>query len=65
PYPSEVYGKLNNFNFDEETVWNNFRHLIDIQFTYRFSIGKEFYHAQKRISNSDNDTGLTKDNTAK
>lgn len=65
PHPSEVYGKLNNFNFDEETVWNNFRHLIDIQFTYRFSIGKEFHHAQKRISNSDNDTGLTKDNTAK
>lgn len=65
PYPSRVYASTNNFSFSEETVWNNFKNLVSVKFTYYLYKGKARGHAGKRISNADNDSGLTNSNTAK
>lgn len=65
PYPTKVYANIKGFNYSEETIWNNFRNLVSLKFTYYFYKGKSRGHAGKRISNSDNDSGLTQSNTAK
>ena len=65
PYPSRVYANINGFSYSEETVWNNFKNLVSVKFTYYLYKGKSRGHAGKRISNSDNDSGLTNSNTAK
>lgn len=65
PYPTNVYANIKGFNYSEETIWNNFRNLVSLKFTYYFYKGKSRGHAGKRISNSDNDSGLTQSNTAK
>lgn len=65
-HPSfKVYGKMNGFHYNEETVWNNFKSLVDIKFTYYLSKGKSRNHTGKKISNSDSDSGLVISNTAK
>ena len=65
PYPSRVYANINGFSYSEETVWNNFKNLVSVKFSYYLYKGKSRGHAGKRISNSDNDSGLTNSNTAK
>ena len=65
PYPTKVYADINGFSYSEATIWNNFRNLVSLKFTYSFYKGKSRGHAGKRISNSDNDSGLTQSNTAK
>ena len=65
PYPTRVYAGINGFSYSEATIWNNFRNLVSLKFTYSFYKGKSRGHAGKRISNADNDSGLTGSNTAK
>lgn len=65
PNPSRVYSKVKGFSYSEETKWHNFKNLLAVTFTYYFSKGKSYRHAGKRLSNADNDSGLTKYNTAK
>lgn len=60
----ETQPTIKGFNYSEETIWNNFRNLVSLKFTYYFYKGKSRSHAGKRISNSDNDSGLTQSNTA-
>ena len=43
----------------------NFRNLISMKFSYYLYKGKSRRHAGKRISNADNDSGLTDSTTAK
>ena len=50
---------IKGFNYSEETIWNNFRNLVSLKFTYYFYKGKSRSHAGKRINNSGNDSGLT------
>lgn len=61
----ETLPNIKGFNYSEETIWNNFRNLVSLKFTYYFYKGKSRCHAGKRISNFDNDSGLTQSNTAK
>ena len=65
PNPSRVYANIKDFSYSEETVWNNFKNLVSVKFTYYLYKGKSRGHAGKRISNADNDSGLTNSNTAK
>lgn len=65
PHPSRIYANIDSFQFMEETVWNNFKSLVNIKFTYYISKGKSRRYANKTINNSDADSGLTKTNTAK
>lgn len=65
PTQSYVYATIEGFRFSEKTRWNAFEHRVDITFTYAFSKGKSRSHADKRLSNTDNDSGLTETNTAK
>lgn len=65
PNPTRVYADIGGFSYSEETEWNNFRNLVSVKFTYYFSKGKSRSHAGKRISNADQDSGLTNVNTAK
>ena len=65
PNPTRCYADIQGFGFSEETKWNNFKHLVAAKFTYSFYKGKSYSHARKRISNTDNDSGLTIINTAK
>lgn len=65
PYPTRVYADINGFSYSEATIWNNCRNLVSLKFTYSFYKGKSRDHAGKRISNADNDSGLTGSNTAK
>ena len=65
PYPTKVFADIKGFSYSEETVWNNFRNLVSVKFTYYFYKGKSRGHEGKRISNADNDSGLTQSNTAK
>lgn len=65
PNPSRYYTSIGGFSMVEETKWNNFKDLIAVKFTYYSRKGKSRSHAGKRISNADNDSGLTKYNTAK
>ena len=65
PNPSRYYTYIDGFSMEEETKWNNFKNQIAVKFTYYFRKGKSRKHAGKRISNADNDSGLTKYNTAK
>lgn len=65
PYPTKVFADIKGFSYSEETVWNNFRNLVSVKFTYYFKKGKSRGHEGKRISNADNDSGLMQYNTAK
>lgn len=65
PNPTKSYADINGFRYSEETKWNNFRNLISVKFTCHLYKGKSRGHAGKRISNADNDSGLTDSNTAK
>lgn len=65
PNPTKVYAAINGFSYSEDTRWNNFKNLISVKFTYYLYKGKSRGHAGKRISNADNDSGLTNSNTAK
>lgn len=65
PYPSKIYAEIDGFHYMEETVWNNFKSLINFKFTYYLSKGQTKKHLDKTIINSDSDSGLTKFNTAK
>lgn len=62
--PARNYAAVANFRYEEDVVWHNFKNLCDITFTYYFSTGKARKHAEKKISNSDFDSGLIKANTA-
>ncbi len=65
PYSGMYYTDNKIINMNAKTVWNNFRNMVDVSFTYHFSTGKSWRSNQKRLSNSDNDSGLIRDNTAK
>ena len=65
PNPTKSYADINGFRYSEETRWGNFKNLISVKFTYYLYKGKSRGHAGKRISNADNDSGLTDYNTAK
>lgn len=65
PSPTKSYADIKGFRYSEETKWNNFRNLISVKFTYHLYKGKSRGHTGKRISNADNDSGLTDSNTAK
>lgn len=65
PHPSKLYANTPLFKMNEEIVWNNFRNLVAISYTYYFSSGKSKSFGRKKLSNSDYDSGLIKDNTAK
>ena len=65
PNPSRMYANTNYFSYSEETKWGNFKNLVALKFVYYFTKGKSRHQASKQISNSDNDSGLTKYNTAK
>lgn len=65
PNPSRMYANTNYFSYSEETKWENFKNLVALKFVYYFTKGKSRHQASKQISNSDNDSGLTKYNTAK
>lgn len=65
PNPTKSYAVINGFRYSEETQWGNFRNLISMKFSYYLYKGKSRRHAGKRISNADNDSGLTDTNTAK
>lgn len=65
PKPSKVYSGMDGFHYIEETLWNNFKNLVNIKFTYYLSKGKARKHQAKSINNSDTDSGLIRTNTAK
>lgn len=65
PHPSRIYASIDGFQFMEETLWNDFKSLVDVKFTYYLLKGKSRKHISKKINNSDTDSGLTKSNTAK
>lgn len=65
PHPSKQYANTPLFKMNEEIVWNNFRHLLAVTYTYYFSTGKSKKFGQKKLSNQDYDSGLIKDNIAK
>ena len=65
PNPTKSYACIGGFRYSEETKWNNFRNLISVKFTYYLYKGKSRGHVGKRVSNADNDSGLTDSNTAK
>ena len=65
PNPTKSYADINGFRYSEETKWGNFKNLISVKFTYYLYKGKSRGHAGKRISNVDNDSGLTDSNTAR
>lgn len=65
PNPTRSYADIEGFKYSEDTKWNNFKNLISVKFTYYLYKGKSRDHAGKRISNADNDSGLTNSNTAK
>lgn len=65
PYPSRVYADIDNFNFSEETIWGNFKHLVTVTFTLYIQSGKSRNQTARRLSNSDYDSGLTNYNKAK
>ena len=54
----------NQFKLKEEVMWNNFKNLVSVTFTYRFRKGKAKNLGRKVITNADNDSGLIEDNTA-
>lgn len=64
PHPNKVYAQIDGFHYTEETLWNNFKNLINIKFTYYLSKGKAKKQLNKTMSNSDSDSGLTKFNIA-
>lgn len=65
PYPSRISAQIDGFSYSEETVWGNFKNLVDVKFTYRLSKGKARKHKSKNRNNSDSDSGLIDFNTAK
>lgn len=65
PNPSKIYADTPSFHFSEKTTWGNFNNLFAVTFVYYLAKGKSRQHANKNIYNSDNDSGLTKYNTAK
>ena len=65
PHPSITHGEIDNFHFEEEMVWGNFRSLFNLRCTYYFSAGKQHVHTKRKLNNNDSDSGLIKDNTAK
>ena len=65
PNPTKSYADIDGFRYSEETKWNNFRNLISVKLTYHLYKGKSRGHACKRISNADNDSGLTDSNMAR
>ena len=65
PNPTKSYAVINGFRYSEETKWGNFKNLISVKFTYYLYKGKSRGHTGKRISNADNDSGLTDYNTAR
>lgn len=65
PNPSRIYANIDGFSYSEETIYNNLRHLATLKFTLYLKSGKSRSHADRRLNNSDNDTGLTDYNTAK
>ena len=36
----ETLPNIKGFNYSEETIWNNFRNLVSLKFTYYFYKGK-------------------------
>lgn len=66
-YPSSdrIYANIPNFQFEEETVWHNLKYLCTLSFTYYFSTGKARQHKGTQLTNSDSDSGLIRENTAK
>lgn len=65
PNPAKSYANINGFSYSEDTKWNNFKNLVAVKFSYYLYRGKSRAHLGKRISNIDNDSGLTHANTAK
>lgn len=64
-HPTRTYANIPNFQYEEETVWNNFKYLCTLSFTYYFSTGKARQHKGTQLTNSDSDSGLIRENTAK
>ena len=65
PDPSKIYADTPSFHFVEKTRWGNFKNLVALTFVYSLSKGNSRRHLGKNINNRDNDSGLTKYNTAK
>ena len=65
PDPSRIYADTPSFHFIEKTRWGNFKNLLALTFVYSLSKGNSRRHLGKNINNRDNDSGLTKYNTAK
>ena len=65
PDPSRIYADTPSFHFVEKTRWGNFKNLVAFTFVYSLSKGNSRRHLGKNINNRDNDSGLTKYNTAK
>lgn len=59
-----IRSDVNNFSYSEATQWNCMKHLVKVTFTYYLYKGKTYNQGNKRINNSDNDSGLTKYNMA-
>ncbi len=56
--------RSDQFKLKDEVMWNNFKNLVSVTFTYRFRKGKAKNLGRKVITNADNDSGLIEDNTA-
>lgn len=65
PYPSLTTADSDQFKLRDEIVWHNFRNLFALTFTYRFKKGTVSNQGKKVLTNTDYDSGLIKDNTAK
>ncbi|MFA5554911.1 MAG: TonB-dependent receptor [Phycisphaerae bacterium] len=56
--------RSDQFKLKDEVMWNNFKNLVSVTFTYRFRKGKAKNLGKKVITNTDYDSGLIQDNTA-
>lgn len=65
PNPSKIYADTPSFHFVEKNRWGNFNNLVAVTFVYYLAKGHSRQHMGKNINNTDNDSGLTKYNTAK
>ncbi|MDN4754998.1 outer membrane beta-barrel protein [Porphyromonadaceae bacterium W3.11] len=63
--PNRTYVNLPNFQMEESLIWNNFRGLLNLKFTYYFQKGKSKKQTNALLSNTSSDTGLIRENTAK
>jgi len=65
PEITETYNKTPVY-YKESKVWDNFKGLCYLQFSYTLNYGKNIQRSAKQhLSNEDRDTGVNADNTAK